>query len=116
LGEELISANREMLSRGNVTDPYRYALFDANGMTSVDVTAKDIQTIADQDISASRGMPRFVFAVYASSDIAFGLARMWELLIERSGWVTRVFRHRSDAVAWLKDEVAIRFGSEISIE
>ena len=105
-----------MLSRGNPTEPYGYALFDANGMIGVTATAKDINKIANQDIAGAGRMPTFLFAIFASSEVAFGLARMWELLVERSGWVTHVFRNRFDAVAWLRDEVATRFRSQISIE
>lgn len=115
-GEDLLSANKEMFSRDMVKQPYHYGLFDAAAVTEVTVSADKMRQNAMEDVSEARLMPKFVFAVYVASDVAFGLARMWEALVGESGWATHTFRSRSEAVAWLKSEVATRFGYQITLE
>ena len=38
----------------------------------------------------------------APADVAFGLARMWEILAEGIGWQTQVFREPAAAEAWAR--------------
>jgi hypothetical protein len=115
-GEDLLSANEEMFSRDLAAQPYDYGLFDSTAVTDVKISADKMRENAIQDVFEARKMPKFVFAVYATTDVAFGLARMWEALVGESGWVTRTFRDRSDALQWLKTEVETRFGYQISLK
>jgi hypothetical protein len=71
---------------------------------------------AMQDVSEAQQMPNFIYAVYAKSDVTFGLGRMWEALVGESGWVTHTFAKRSDAVDWLRAQVSTKFGYQISLE
>jgi hypothetical protein len=115
-GEDLLLANKEMFSRDIVAEPYHYGLFDSAAVTEVEISADTMRQNAMQDVSEARQMPKFVFAIYAKSDVTFGLARMWEALVGESGWTTRTFGKRSDAVEWLKAQVATKFGYQISLE
>jgi len=115
-GAEIRAANAEIFSRDLAARPYQYCLFDANGLTGMNVSADGVRAIAGQDISAARQMPVVVVAIYANSDLSFGLARMWESLVAQSGWTTGVFRDRAAAVAWLKKEVADRFERSIAVD
>ena len=115
-GEDLLSANNEMFSRNLLAEPYHYGLFDSTAVTEVKISADTMRENAVQDVSEARRMPKFVYAIYAKSDVTFGLGRMWETLIGESGWVTQTFRNRSDAVEWLKAQVAAKFGYQISLE
>ena len=115
-GEDLLSANKEMFSRDVVAEPYHYGLFDSTDVTEVKVSANTMHENAMQDVSEARRMPNFVYAIYAKSDVTFGFARMWETLVGESGWVTHTFRKRSEAVEWLKAQVATKFGYQISLE
>ena len=115
-GEDLLSANKEMFSRDLVGEPYDYGLFDATGVTDVKVSADKMRENAIEDVSEAPKMPQFVYAIYATNDVIFGLARMWEALVGESGWATHTFRKRSDAVQWLKTEVQRKFGYQISLE
>jgi hypothetical protein len=115
-GEDLLSANKEMFSRDLIAEPYHYGLFDSTDVTEVKISAVTMRENAMQDVSEARRMPKFVYAIYAKSDVTFGLGRMWETLVGESGWVTHTFRKRSDAVEWLKDQVARKFGYQISLQ
>jgi hypothetical protein len=40
---------------------------------------------------------------------------MWKAYVDQSRWETAVFRNRTDAVTWLKKEVARRTGVSIEL-
>jgi len=115
-GEDLLSANKEMFSRDLVAEPYHYGLFDSTGVTEVKISADTMRKNAREDVWKARQMPKFVYAIYAKSDVTFGLGRMWESLVGESGWETHTFRMRSDAIEWLRAQVAAKFGYQISLE
>jgi hypothetical protein len=115
-GEDLLSANKEMFSRDLVAEPYHYGLFDSTAVTEVKISADTMRENAMQDVSEARRMPKCVYAIYAKSDVTFGLGRMWEALVGESGWVTHTFGKRPDAVDWLRAQVSTKFGYQISLE
>jgi len=114
-GEEFVRTNAEILSRDLVAEPYLYGLFDFDGVEAVYISTNDIHEAARRGVAASAKMPKFVVAVYANSNLTFGLARMWEILVDQSGWKTHVFRDRSDAVGWLQKEVESHYGMKIDV-
>ena len=46
----------------------------------------------------------------ANRDLTYGLARMTEMLIDVTGWESKVFRNREDAEAWIKERVKEKYG------
>jgi hypothetical protein len=115
-GAEFIAANNELFARDFAAEPLLYILFDGDGATSVDVTVQDIQEIAQQDVEASGKLPHISVAVFAQDELAYGLARMWQVYVDASGWQTAVFRDRASAVTWLRKDVAERTGIDITLE
>jgi hypothetical protein len=115
-GAEFIAANNELFARDFVAEPLLYILFDGDHATAVDVTVQDLRDIAQQDVRASRELPRLSVAVFAQDPLAYGLARMWQVYVDASGWRTAVFLDRAAAVAWLRSEVAERTRIDITLE
>jgi len=114
-GSEFIAANIELFDRDFATDPLWYVLVDADHATAVDVTNEDVRAIATLDRQLSGKAPNLVVAIYAQESLMFGLSRMWKAYVGESPWVIDVFRDRTDAVAWLKKEVATRTGTVIAL-
>jgi hypothetical protein len=115
-GEELIEANERVLSRALAGESLLYSFFDCNSITGVAISDTQLRLVADRAVAASRRMPNHVIvAIYAKDDIPFALSRMWMVYVEAAGWKTDVFRRKSQAVAWLKEQVAIEFGVAISL-
>jgi hypothetical protein len=115
-GEELIAANERVLSRALAGESLLYCFFDCNSITGVAISDTQLRRLADQGVAASRRMPNpVIVAIHAKDDIPFALSRMWMVYVEAAGWKTDVFRQKSKAVAWLKEQVAIAFGAEISL-
>jgi hypothetical protein len=69
------------------------------------VSAAEAQTIADHNRMTATLAPNAVVAVIAPLDHAFGISRMWETLAESTGWTTRIFRDRTEALAWLRKQI-----------
>jgi hypothetical protein len=41
---------------------------------------------------------------------------MWLVFVEQTGWEVMVFRDRSEAVAWVRERVAAKFGVNVTLE
>ena len=91
-------AHQQRLANDPDFDPSFSQLVDLTHVTSVDVTASDIRKLAQANLF-SRGSRR---AILATSDVAFGLARMFEALRESAGEDgIQVFRDLNEALDWL---------------
>lgn len=72
-------------------------LWDLSGATEVQIEAEAIKELA-RARSFEAGAKR---AVVAPSDLAFGIARMFQLLHDEAPEEVRVFRSEADARRWL---------------
>lgn len=111
-GTDLI-ANNDRVFNSRSYEGVRWLLIDETNATLKDLSAKEIQTIREQDDRLAAVLPELVTAVVAPNDFIFGMSRMWEMLTERPGWAVRAFRSRPEAEAWLRDEVRRKFGMEL---
>ena len=77
-----------------------------------EVSNSEVEIIASQDKRASEHIPDGVLAVVAKKDLAFGISRMWETIVQITGLKceTMVFRERQDAEVWLRERVKEKFG------
>ena len=55
-----------------------------------------------QELQAEHGEAKSKLAVYAPTDLPFGLARMYSALVEKSPSLVAVFRDYQEALDWLK--------------
>jgi hypothetical protein len=73
-------------------------IFDLRGVTDSELTSTDLRERAANNVSGG-GSRR---ALVASSDLVFGMARMYQLLAaDENTDEIRVFRDMSDAVRWV---------------
>jgi hypothetical protein len=115
-GDELLTGMDDVNSLDLADRPILYTFFDFNGVTSVNISTTQIRAAADLAIRGSRyqSVGRVV-AIYAKNDLHFALARMWEVLVNQTGWETYVFRERSDALAWIGERVSEKFGILVTL-
>ncbi len=111
-GDDIINSNKIIFSSKERMKKYKYALIDYSNITHFKVSTPEIEIIVSQDKKASKYIPDGVLAVTAKKDLEFGLARMWEMIVENSGvqWEMMVFRSRPDAEAWIKEKVRKNYG------
>ena len=115
-GDEFIAVNDEVFSRDLAAQPYRYILVDMDHSRAMEVSTEQLRRIANHHLTVCRQLPHLVIAVYAKDDLPFANARMWEVFVEGTGWDTRVFRVKSDAVKWVKELVMDRFHVAVTLE
>jgi hypothetical protein len=111
IGKEIIANNERILSSKSY-EGVRWLLID-DTETTMDISAAEIRTIKQQDDRIAAVLPELVTAVVVPYDLAFGMARMWEMLTERPGWSVCAFRSRPEAEAWLREEVRRKFAMEL---
>ena len=114
-GDEFLAAVKTVNER-DPTTPILYLFFDFNGVSEVTWSVEDIKEAAKLAVAASRqdGVPRVV-AIFAADDLHYGLARMYLAYIEETGWEASIFRTRPDAIAWLRQRVATKFGIAVDL-
>jgi len=93
---EDLADNRVALSRDPAFAPDLAQLYDCTGVTEVKVTSEALLRLA----LTSPFAPTARRAIAVSSEVAFGLARMYAQLSGREE-VIQVFRDRPSAVQWL---------------
>jgi hypothetical protein len=89
-------AERRDLLRGVV-----FANVDFHETTELNVSPGDIRQLAHLDAHLARTIPNAIVAIVAPKDSIFGMARMWEVFAESTGWRTGVFRSSDEACAWV---------------
>lgn len=103
LGSEIIAAAAEAHRDEARARRLRYALVDLADLTEFRVATEEVRLIVAEDMITARLAPRIVVAIVAPRDYAFGMARMWQVFAEDTGWTTQVFRGRAEAIEWLRE-------------
>jgi len=102
-----ILSDEDLLSNNVAADP-AFApdlrqLYDLTDVTEIAVTAAGLRALA----ATSRFAPTARRAIVVSSDVVFGMSRMYAIISGHEEWV-RVFRDRAAALAWLTDQSGSR--------
>ena len=95
---------------------WRYAIIDLTSVGSMKINSDDIRTVVEQNKRiAAIAPPGAILAVASPKDLGYGLARMWEVLMEQIGWETMTFRTRLDAEAWVRQRAKEKFNLDIPL-
>lgn len=103
-GDEIIAAHQEIYSPGNLKKQ-RYQIIDRTDCKEYQVSSEDIKKIAEIDKAASNTNPDIIIVIIASTDLQFGVSRMWQVYVEDSTFETEIFRDRITAENWLKEQL-----------
>ncbi|HKV42122.1 MAG TPA: hypothetical protein VJX67_23150 [Blastocatellia bacterium] len=101
-GGELEAAAKAESQDEERTRRLKYGIVDLSDVTELAMTPEDIRGIVTQHTRTAALMRRGAFAIVAPKDVVFGFARMWQVMVERTGWETQVFRSRAEADAWIQ--------------
>ncbi len=104
-GSEIIQARNKIYDTKQTTPFYKYILFDNSHCTEYNITANDIISIADLDITASRTNPNIIMATIESDHLIFSLTEVWHAHIEDHINKTRSFSNRHSAINWIKSHI-----------
>ncbi len=101
-GEDLFDVNDRVLERGDAARP-RYAMLDFSHAERVDVTPDDLRRVAEQDQKDAERVAGIAVVIVAPQTRTFGLARMWEGLVDEAAFDSGVVRTRAEARRWLRE-------------
>jgi hypothetical protein len=101
-GQDLLDATARLREEVEGNPRIRYAVMDFSAIPEESIDTESLRVLATQRIKSVSGI--FVVVV-APSEIFFGLSRMWQMLAEREGLISRVVRTRAKAITWLQDEL-----------
>lgn len=114
-GKELIEAARNVYKSHELFKKNIYGIIDYTSVEKFDVSASDVEKIAELSKEASKIAPYRLIAVVANDDLSFGYSRMWEFLSSEINWERRVFRLKSEAEEWLKKRTIEKFNITITL-
>ncbi len=104
-GRELIDANRAVYETPEKTRAIKYQIHDYRRVEGSDVSVAEVRQLAALDQQAARVNPNIVVAVIHSSDVGFGLSRMWQAYTGEFPFISRVFRSMDEARAWVLEQL-----------
>ena len=77
-------------------------LWDLSDSSKLEVTSKGIRDLVALDKEHSEALEGGRIAIVAPSDVAFGIARIYQTLSQDGPLEVEVFRERDDAERWLE--------------
>ena len=104
-GAEIIAANNRLYGH-EAFSKLRYQLIDRTHCTDFHVSNEDIEAIAAQEIEAAATNPSMIVAFVSTTDLQYGITRMYQAHVGDRGFLNGLFRNRDTALAWLQDQLA----------
>ncbi len=104
-GDEIVEAN-DRVYRHEAFAKLRYQLIDRTNCTDFQVSNEEIEKIAAQDIEAAMTNPHMIMAFVCTTDLQYGITRMYQAHVGERGFLTGLFRDRASAQQWLQDQLA----------
>jgi hypothetical protein len=84
-----------------VTAPPFHRFTDLSGLKEIRLKVGHVFKVAEERSAAHRGLPPVKSAFFCDKIVGFGIARMYEALMEGSSIHVRAFRDRAAAAEWL---------------
>lgn len=76
-------------------------LADYRGTDLSDIDPGMIRSLAARSVEIAKARPPLRVAVLMDEGVGYGLARMWEMHAEQTGWPLKVFTAEAEAWKWL---------------
>jgi hypothetical protein len=108
-GEEMMAPKLRLLEDPAKIRPLRFAIVSLIDVTRFDITPEQVHQLAEFDKQIGEHAPVVAVVVIAPRTHDFGMARMWETILDVPGWTSSVVRTRAEADAFLARHVT---GSE----
>jgi hypothetical protein len=106
-GAEILAGARAAHTISGRAGKFTHGLTDLTGVTELKLTADEVRRISDEHrITARLTVQGAPVALIVSSDVVFGMVRMWQAHVDDTGWTIRLFRSRAEAEAWLSGQLA----------
>jgi uncharacterized protein YifN (PemK superfamily) len=84
----------------------RYQIIDRSQCDYCCIRPEVIEKIAELDIAAAKINPNTVIAVVSANDLQHGMARVWQIHVQKSPLTTHIFHDRQSADVWVKEQMS----------
>ena len=112
--KDFYDASNGFLANPEELKKWRYALIDLTFVEGMNLNYEEVAGIVEQNKRLAAGAPPgTLLAVSSPQDLGYGIARMWEALVEQVGWETQTFRSRAEAALWIKRRAKQKFGIDL---
>jgi hypothetical protein len=102
-GNDKIKTNEVLLRSPDELAKLRYLVIETTS-GEFHCSTEEVRIISAQDKQIAKIAPQDLHvALIVPSDVDFGMARMWQVFAEETGWQTAVFRSCAGAGTWLND-------------
>ena len=103
-GVDIIEANKEIYGQENFSRQ-RYQIVDRTNCKEFRVNNDEIRIIAEQDKAAAKTNPNIIIALISTSDLQYGISKMYQAHVGENGFLTEIFRYRESAEEWIKNQL-----------
>ena len=113
--DDFITANATFLTTPDEILKWRYTLIDLTEAESmIGINYASVSAVVSQNRTiAAKAVSGALLAVASPKSYSFGLARMWETLVEDVGWETMTFRSIPEAEGWIHSRLKQKFGIDL---
>jgi hypothetical protein len=110
----MLEARTVFLNQSVDLESLIFVLVDQTDAMLDEFSAGDVQALVKLDRTLSRYTSKGILvAIVVARNLEYGLARMWETLIEGSSWETMIFRSRQKAEDWIRQRAAEKFEEQV---
>ena len=106
-GVELIQSKVGLLKDEARIRGVTFGKVDLTDVTGFKMSTDEMHRLVELDKRIAAIIPDAVVLVIAPRDHDFGLARMWEILAEETGWRMAVLRNRAEGERWLESMLSV---------
>ena len=104
-GDEMIASKHVLLADEPKLAQVRFAIVSLADVTQFEISTKEVHDLAALDKKIGGITPVVAVVVIAPRTHDFGMARMWETILDVPGWTSSVVRTRQEADAWLAERI-----------
>lgn len=101
-GREIIHSHQEIYNDKHLRKQ-KYHIIDKSKCTEYDVTAKEIEIIAELDKKASTINPGIIIAIIESESLQYSLTSVWQAYVKEYIFKTKAFKSRDLAIDWITE-------------
>ncbi len=104
-GADLIRITKERYDDTDTFQVLDYVFCDFSEITKLNITTEQIVNWARISLMYHEINPHYRIAVHVTSDLIFGLSRMWVSTLGERGPATFLSKDRDKCIQWIKEEL-----------
>jgi hypothetical protein len=106
-GDEVLAAHKEIYSAENLARR-RYQIVDRTHCDYYCLRPEEIKKIAELDKAAAKSNPNIRIAIVSSTELQFDMSRIWQIYVQESSIVSKLFHDRKSVDAWIQEQMSTK--------